>query len=154
MTKQEFMEKLKLSLNGKIHPGLVVDNLQYYEDYINTEIRKGTPESEVLEKLGDPRLIARTIVETSGGGLSGEAGGSWYEDQEEGQEEYQSYAQPDHRGLHILSKIPPWAWLLLVLLIVMLVVGAVFSLLATLLPILLPIAIVVFLVKAFRDWIN
>ena len=66
MTKQEFLEKLRLALNGKVAGNVVTENLQYYEDYINTEIRKGRSEEEVLASLGDPRLIARTIITTTG----------------------------------------------------------------------------------------
>ena len=38
--------------------------LAYYEDYIETEIRKGSTEEEVLAQLGDPRLIAKSILAT------------------------------------------------------------------------------------------
>lgn len=99
MTKQEFLDGLRRTLHGKIPPGQVVENLQFYEDYINTEIRKGASEAEVLAGLGDPRLLARTIVETQGGqsaeyadgsryGGQGSSSGSrygtgaWYEEQE------------------------------------------------------------------------
>ena len=65
MTKQEFLEKLRLALTGNVPGSVVSENLQYYEDYINTEIRKGKSEEEVLAALGDPRLIARTIITTN-----------------------------------------------------------------------------------------
>ena len=74
MTKQEFLDRLRRSLHGKITPGQIVENLQFYEDYINTEIRKGASEQEVLTRLGDPRLLARTIVETQGGQQAERAG--------------------------------------------------------------------------------
>ena len=59
MTKREFLESLRLALSGKITSVQLAENLDYYEDYINTEIRKGRDEQEVLSELGDPRLIAR-----------------------------------------------------------------------------------------------
>lgn len=62
MSKQEFVDRLRVSLSGKISPASVEDNARYYEDYINTHIRLGEPEEDVLEGLGDPRLIARSIV--------------------------------------------------------------------------------------------
>lgn len=67
MNKQEFVDRLRMALNGRVSPGLVMDNVNYYQDYINTEIRKGRTEEVVLESLGDPRLIARTIIQTNGG---------------------------------------------------------------------------------------
>ena len=74
MNKQDFIDRLRMALNGRVSPGLVMDNVNYYEDYINTEIRKGRTEEEVLESLGDPRLIARTIIQTNGGCISEAAG--------------------------------------------------------------------------------
>lgn len=65
MTKQEFLEKLRVSLNGKVAANQVEEHVRYYEDYINVEIRKGRDEEEVMAALGEPRLIAKTIVETS-----------------------------------------------------------------------------------------
>lgn len=76
MTKQDFMERLRLALNGKVSSRQLTENLDYYDNYINTEIRKGRSEEEVMAQLGDPRLIARTIVETGGGSGSMERGHS------------------------------------------------------------------------------
>ena len=47
MNKQEFVDRLRMALNGHVSPGLVMDNVNYYQDYINTEIRKGRTEEEV-----------------------------------------------------------------------------------------------------------
>ena len=65
MNKQEFVDRLRMALNGRVSPGLVMDNVNYYQDYINTEIRKGRTEEEVLESLGDPRQSFRPTVETT-----------------------------------------------------------------------------------------
>ena len=35
MNKQEFVDRLRMALNGRVSPGLVKDNVNYYEDYIN-----------------------------------------------------------------------------------------------------------------------
>lgn len=156
MTKREFLEKLRQALNGRMSSGTVADNLQYYEDYINTEIRKGRTEEEVLFELGDPRLIARTIVETRGenGGAGADytENNMWYEAQEEG--DCQVYGEPEDRQGRWLTRVPVWGWLLLILVILIVALSAVFSLLAALLPVILPIVIVVLVVKAFRDWIQ
>lgn len=36
MNKQDFIDRLRMALNGRVSPGLVMDNVNYYEDYINT----------------------------------------------------------------------------------------------------------------------
>ena len=65
MTKEQFLSSLKEALSGNVSPSLVNENLRYYEEYIETEKRKGRTEEEVMEELGDPRLIARTITDTA-----------------------------------------------------------------------------------------
>lgn len=151
MTKQEFLEKLRISLNGKISSNRVEEHVRFYEDYMNVEIRKGKSEEEVLAALGDPRLIARTIVETdtrSGqasenvGGTNGQYGGT------EDCREYQQDGQVQKRSL---ARVPAWAWLILGVLVVVLVLSAVFSVISALLPVLLPILLVLLLVKIFRN---
>lgn len=146
MDKQEFLEKLRLALNGKVSAAAVTENVSYYEDYIITEMRKGKSEEEVLTSLGDPRLIARTIVETSGA----------KEEQPGGREgkPYQKAGQED--GLHYgrMSGIPGWVWLILLIVVAVIILSVVFRVLAFLAPVLIVIAVVMLLVKAFRDWIG
>lgn len=144
MTKKNFLENMRLALNGKVPGNVVTENLQYYEDYINTEIRKGKSEEEVLSSLGDPRLIARTIIITSGSRENAATGGNG---------EYSSdRPQSGTRG-----HLPVWVWLIFGILIIVLIFSAVISLISFLWPILLPVIIIMaimFLVKFFRDWIN
>ena len=61
MDKQEFINSLRRELSGMSDYEYVNDTISYYENYIESEVRMGTPESEVLENLGDPRLIAKSI---------------------------------------------------------------------------------------------
>ena len=65
MQKHEFIENLKNALLGNVPPQVVNDNLKYYEEYIASEIQKGREESEVLDELGDPRILAKTIIDAS-----------------------------------------------------------------------------------------
>lgn len=65
MTKQEFLNNLRESLYTEVTSIEIENNIHYYSDYIDNEIRNGKREEEVMESLGDPRLIARTIIETS-----------------------------------------------------------------------------------------
>lgn len=163
MTKHQFLDRLQTALNGKLASDQVMENVRYYEDYINTEIRKGKNEEEVLESLGDPRLIARTIVETNGGSgagfeeySEGGNGGRRYDSGEE--EEYGAHARRNVRVPGLFARLPIWVWPVLFLILVALILGIVFSVIAAvlriLLPILIPILAVVFLVKLFRDWMN
>lgn len=63
MSKNEFLELLRAALSGEIPDLEIESNMKYYEEYIRTEGNK-TSEEEVINQLGDPRLIAKTIIDT------------------------------------------------------------------------------------------
>lgn len=143
MEKQEFLDKLRLALNGKVAPEIVADTVNYYEDYINTEVRLGRGEEDVMTSLGDPRLIARTIVETKGGQPAGGAARNYSEPGDGNGEVQRRY-----------PRVPGWIWLILILIIVVLVLSTVFKILSVFWPFIAVMVLVIFLVKLFRDWIN
>lgn len=70
MTRDAFLRELRVALQGRIPQAQVNENLNYYENYIIEESRKGRTEEEVLLSLGDPRLIAKTLANTFGGGVA------------------------------------------------------------------------------------
>ena len=61
MTKIEFLSILRQSLEGEVDPNEIEQNIRYYDQYIG--IRPVDEEEIILNKLGDPRLIAKTIIE-------------------------------------------------------------------------------------------
>ena len=65
MNRNEFIDKLQRTLAGGLNCNQVADNVRYYQDYIDTEIRKGRSEADVLAGLGDPRLLAKSIIEAN-----------------------------------------------------------------------------------------
>lgn len=146
MNRQEFIDRLRAALSGKIPPAQVEDNVSYYQDYINMEMRKGRSEEEVLAMLGDPRLIARTIVETSGQDASGSGEPVRNQHYENGRNQY--------RGSRKIFHLPGWLLTIIVIIVVMLVFSLVFSVLSFLAPVIMVMAAVIFLVKLFRDWLN
>ena len=66
MTRKQFMGELRSSLEGIVSPMVVQQNIDYYENYINEQIRSGKTEAEILNELGSPRLIARSIIDAAG----------------------------------------------------------------------------------------
>lgn len=64
MNKTEFIEGLRRSLSSINDYTFVNDTIAYYENYIETQIRKGMTEDAVMQQLGDPRLIAKSIRAT------------------------------------------------------------------------------------------
>lgn len=67
MTRQEFLEELKRALSGEVSAEVMMDSYRFYANYIEEEIRNGKTEGQVLEELGSPLLIARSIIAAQSG---------------------------------------------------------------------------------------
>lgn len=66
MNKYDFITSLQRHLTGKVSAEKLQELTDYYNHYIDREIRKGKSEEEVLASLGDPRLLAKSIVDAEG----------------------------------------------------------------------------------------
>ena len=94
MTKSEFLEILRLQLDGEMPSGEIYSNIHYYDQYIDKELSSGKTEEEVMNELGDPRLIAKTLIDADEGPLYN----STYQDvpYRDDTSEQQSYSQTDY----------------------------------------------------------
>ena len=62
MNKREFLDVLRQALDGEVSPDIIEQNIKYYDNYITTNSIKD--EETILNELGHPRLIAKTIIES------------------------------------------------------------------------------------------
>ena len=65
MNKEQFLHDLTVQLNLNVSDEVIREQIAYYSSYITGEVRKGRSEAEVIEELGSPRLLAKTIIETA-----------------------------------------------------------------------------------------
>ena len=65
MNRLEFLQGLKAELEGRVPHSIIQENLRYYDSYISDEAAKGQAEEDVIESLGGPKIIARTIVDAA-----------------------------------------------------------------------------------------
>ena len=63
MRKEEFLEKLRARLSQTMSQQEVTAQIRYYENYIQEQMQNGRSEEEVLTELGDPLLIAKTLMD-------------------------------------------------------------------------------------------
>lgn len=63
MNKIEFLNNLRAALSLELPVNEIESNIQFYDEYITTNMTKKN-EEEILNELGDPRLIAKTLIET------------------------------------------------------------------------------------------
>lgn len=153
MTRAEFLNELRLALQGNVSQQQVNEHLHYYENYIIEESRKGRTEEQIIEELGNPRLIARTIIDTSEhvGNAYDE---SYYENSKE---------EETHRhGFHMNQgeegkwdirygrfKINSWYGALLGIVILVIVLILVANLMIFLLPLIVGVALIWFILMLF-----
>ena len=149
MNKQEFIDRLRMALSGKVSARLVEENVSYYEEYINSQVRMGSSEESVLASLGDPRLIAKSIITANEGensNTSGSGAQSSYQDQ--------YAAQKQQNGSLKVVNMPRWVAILITVLIIIVIISIVGSIISALIPIIPIVLIIILLVKLFRDWLN
>lgn len=79
MNRQEFLNTLRSQLSGEISSREVEENIRYYDEYIRDAVENGKSEFQILNEIGSPLLIARTIIETSN-----KAKGTGYQAQSQG----------------------------------------------------------------------
>ena len=66
MSKYEFLDGLKKALASTNDQRLINENYEFYRNYIEEELKKQRSEEEIMQELGDPRLIAHSIKEAAG----------------------------------------------------------------------------------------
>ena len=66
MTKDGFIRELEECLQGEVASGQLAETLDYYRTYITDRINEGESEEDVLQELGSPRLIARSVIDAYG----------------------------------------------------------------------------------------
>ncbi len=144
MTKREFLDKMREALSNDLAEPAVRENIEYYDVYMTDEIERGRSEEELVEEMGDPWMIARTIIDIS----EPEDMKLNYVYEEEGQ----SYngRQDGYAGQTGFFVRGGWKLvvallgLIGVLLALVAVVGGIISLVA---PILVPVLIIMFVIR-------
>ena len=146
MSKTEFLDILYNQLSGQMPEGSVAAHVQYYRNYIEDEQQKGRTETDILNDLGDPRLIARTLLDTEVGAGNPQNGSTYSAIYNEADSDYNEYDSSDSARGHVKKhsfKLDLSTWY-----------GKVAVMLVTILGILIPVVIVagviMYIVSQFR----
>lgn len=151
MTRGEFLDKLRESLKDELNESEIRRQVSYYEQYIIEETKTGKSEEMVIESLGDPWVIARSVI--SGFEMSLGYQSEDYRTDVYGTEQYES-GEEDYRQnkVHVYTFGKWWQKALLVLAIVGILVGVIsliMGIVSIVLPILIPVMIIVFILRYF-----
>lgn len=143
MTKQEFLDGLRRSLAGGLETQEINEHIRYYSDYIDSQIRMGISEEEVMASLGEPRLIAKTLLGMEGVETVTE---EYVEDENSADSNYR-YFNLNGKTL----KIPGWLFTILICVISFCVLTVLFALMTRLLPFFFMIMLGVFMYRFVRN---
>ena len=145
MNKEAFIDTLRRALYGKVSDYELTDQVRYYEDYIQSQVRSGRDEQQVLDELGDPRLIARTLLDT---------------DVDNGQLDYEEYStysddaqntQSSSRNHVHVWRFDTWYSKLLGVVILLIVVFLLFHILVAVIPFFAVLALILFIVSLIKN---
>lgn len=135
MTKAEFLDSLRERLSGEVSEAEIQNTIRYYDEYISEAVRGGREEREVLDELGSPFLIAKTIIDTTEE-QPGQSGGAYYSQED-------SHEEPRMHGYTV--DLSSWKARLIGAAIVIFVLVLCFTVLRILIP-LLPILLLVWII--------
>ena len=147
MNKTEFLQQLREALATDLSSRTVEENIRYYSQYISDEERKGRTEEEILNELGDPWLIAKTIINT---GVPEEKNA--YDSSENN--DYQGYGRRSYYDGMKVYRVDTWWKKALLIVGVIAVIGLILSLItgvvSLLAPVLVPILIIAIIINLLK----
>lgn len=153
MTRNEFLEKLKEALSAEMDMHEIQSHLNYYTDYIDTELKNGQSEEDVLDELGDPWIIAKSLVEAPGNTYGGQVYESCPDADERRSSDYGGYEEDSHR-VHVFGIDAWWKKLLLVIVIVgivCLLFAIVSGIVSFVAPVAVPLIVLWLVVRFFKN---
>ena len=153
MSRDEFLNNLREALSGRVPEQVISDNLNYYARYIDEQTGSGKSEAQVLEMLGDPRLLAKTIEGSSKfeseqqnvfGGGTYSSGGAY-----SGRSRNEVPDNDTHQ-----STLSRWFMISVIVLCVVLVLSVVFRVFFWAAPYIIVFIIVSFVIRTISKWLG
>lgn len=159
MNKEEFLRELEEALAGDVPESVIRDNISYYSSYLTQEMAKGRTVDEIVLEIGEPFIVAKTIIESSeaAGESAGNDGyGNYRETYTEARSQDQYQDQRRNPNVHYID-LNKWYWKLLgiillffVITLIFNIVGGIFALLMRFAGPLMMIFLVVWLFKNLK----
>ena len=155
MSKKEFLDILYNQLSGQIPEGSVAAHVQYYRNYIEDKQQKGRTETDILNDLGDPRLIARTLLDTEVGAGNPQNGSTYSATYNEADSDYNKYDSSDSARGHVKKHsfkldLSTWYGKVAVILIAAVVLLLLVTILGILIPVVIVAGVIMYIVSQFR----
>lgn len=128
MNSEEFLQGLRESLTGKVSDQVIQENLSFYRSYIAKQMSTGLSEADVIAALGSPRLLAKTIIQSS----------TFADEKDKEEEVYSNQTeQSSKRPYHRVLQLPGFVVGIVVVLVMMVVIGLTFCMIRFLGPLII-----------------
>lgn len=150
MTRSEFMDSLHRTLAGSLTSSTVNENMRYYEEYFDTQLRLGQSEEEIVAGLGDPRLLAKTIIQTSRYQAQNYGNGQEYDEVYEDGSRGNAQDGGDRRYSSKIYRMPGWLLLVLAVLLVCVAISIIGSVVSVFLPFIIPLVCVTVIIRLLQ----
>ena len=152
MNREDFLRQFREALDGKVSEEIIQDNENYYRSYIDGQIRSGMAEEEVLRSLGEPRLLAKTIEESSKFASESTEERRTYADDNVGYNSAQGgrYHSRTKRIKNV--KLPGWLIAGIVIVVAVVLLTVAFRVVVFFAPAILILLLVGFVYRSVRDW--
>lgn len=151
MNCEEFLVQFREALEGKVSEQVIQDNINYYRSYIYGQVREGKSETAVLQMLGDPRLLAKTIEESSKFASESTQERRTHADDNVSYESAQDGAHYFNTEKIKKIKLPSWLITGVVVVIAVLMLVIAYRVFVFLSPVLLIFLLVFFVYRCVRD---
>lgn len=144
MSKYEFLNELRSYLNEQLPAAEVSQHVDYYRSYIDGEVGRGRSEADVLNELGDPRIVGKSVIDSAK--FSGHAGHSQTSYTESyGQTSY-GQTQPENHIIFdtstVWGKIKLAAIIIMIIAVLIVILRFAIGLLSYILPALIVVGII------------
>lgn len=160
MKREEFLISFREALTGVVPERVIQENMMYYQNYIENQMREGRIEDDILKELGNPRLLAKTIIESSKFAMREETQDRFYtssDDEEqysrENSSQHSKYEKKDRKPRMHTWNIPGWIAGILGILFMALVICFVFSVISFFAPVIV-VAVISILVYKIIRWLS
>ena len=141
MDRRQFLDELQRALSSDLAPQDIHENIEYYNDYIRSEIAKGRTEKDVLDELGDPWILARTIKDSKG----------YRNDQDVVFETTEDGVRMESSGRSSLGKMKKIKNIVLTILIILAVLFLIKGIMRLIIPIAIPVIAIYVIVKIIKS---
>jgi len=160
MNCEEFLRQFRDALDGKVSENVIQDNVKYYRSYINSQTAGGKSEADVLRMLGDPRLLAKTIEESSKFASEKESQNEYtnnfYGKSSSNYANYSSTGSMNHEYTDTADekrgRIPGWLIACIVLLVFFFVLLFAFRVFIWIAPYIIVVMLVGFVIRSVQNW--